>query len=132
VRALELGPERRTPPRPRDVSLSGLAPHTPYYFRLDATASGQTVQGTVQQFKTLSLPPVVPRLSKLRLVRHRFRASKHGGVKVTYRDTVAARTTFRVYRKRGAKWQKPIDYHYGDTYTTKLLPEFSLLIDPLA
>jgi Uma2 family endonuclease len=39
---------------------------------------------------------------------------------------------FRVYRKRGAKWQKPIDYHYGDTYTTKLLPGFSLLIDPLA
>jgi Uma2 family endonuclease len=41
-------------------------------------------------------------------------------------------TAFRVYRKRGAKWQKPIDYRYGDTYTTKLLPGFSLLIDPLA
>ena len=40
--------------------------------------------------------------------------------------------TFRVYRKRGSKWQKPIEYHYGDTYTTKLLPGFSLLIDPLA
>jgi Uma2 family endonuclease len=39
---------------------------------------------------------------------------------------------FRVYRKRGSKWQKPIDFHYGDTYTTKLLPGFSLLIDPLA
>src|SRR5262249_30123059 len=39
---------------------------------------------------------------------------------------------FRVYRKRGSKWQKPIDYHYGDTYRTRLLPGFSLLIDPLA
>jgi Uma2 family endonuclease len=38
----------------------------------------------------------------------------------------------RVYRKRGSKWQKPIDFGYGETYTTKLLPEFSLLIDPLA
>ena len=34
--------------------------------------------------------------------------------------------------ERGVKWQKPIAYHYGDTYTTKLLPGFSLLIDPLA
>jgi Uma2 family endonuclease len=39
---------------------------------------------------------------------------------------------FRVCRKRGSKWQKPIDFGYGETYTTKLLPEFSLLIDPLA
>ena len=37
---------------------------------------------------------------------------------------------FRVYRKRGAKWQKPIDLRLGDTYTTRLLPGFSLLVNP--
>jgi Uma2 family endonuclease len=37
---------------------------------------------------------------------------------------------FRVYRKRGAKWQKPIDLHIGDTYTTRLLPGFVLAINP--
>jgi Uma2 family endonuclease len=39
---------------------------------------------------------------------------------------------FRVYRKRGGKWHKPIDLDLGDTYTTRLLPGFSLLINPEA
>jgi Uma2 family endonuclease len=37
---------------------------------------------------------------------------------------------FRVYRKRGGKWQKPIDLTLGATYMTRLLPGFSLLINP--
>jgi Uma2 family endonuclease len=37
---------------------------------------------------------------------------------------------FRVYRRRGGKWQKPIDLTHGATYTTRLLPGFSLLINP--
>jgi len=37
---------------------------------------------------------------------------------------------FRVYRRRGQKWQKPIDLGFGETYTTRLLPGFSLLINP--
>jgi Uma2 family endonuclease len=41
-------------------------------------------------------------------------------------------TTMRVYRRRGPRWQKPIDLRTGDSYTTRLLPGFSLLIDPLA
>ncbi len=36
----------------------------------------------------------------------------------------------RVYRKRGRVWQKPIDVALGATYTTRLLPEFSLIVDP--
>jgi Uma2 family endonuclease len=43
---------------------------------------------------------------------------------------VATRFLFRVYRRRGEKWQKPIDLKLGDTYTTRLLPGFSLLINP--
>jgi Uma2 family endonuclease len=35
-----------------------------------------------------------------------------------------------VYRRRGHRWQKPREYAYGTTYTTPLLPNFSLLIDP--
>ncbi len=42
------------------------------------------------------------------------------------------RPTLRVYRRRGTTWQRPIDLNAGETYTTKLLPGFSLLIDPLA
>jgi Uma2 family endonuclease len=40
------------------------------------------------------------------------------------------RPTMRVYRRHGAKWRSPIELSYGDTYTTKLLPGFQLLLDP--
>jgi Uma2 family endonuclease len=42
------------------------------------------------------------------------------------------RPTLRVYRRRGARWQRPLDVVPGETYTTKLLPEFVLLLDPHA
>jgi Uma2 family endonuclease len=39
----------------------------------------------------------------------------------------------RVYRRRGLRWQNPIDVSAGGTYTTpRLLPGFSLAIDPLS
>lgn len=34
-----------------------------------------------------------------------------------------------VYRRRGQRWQRPIRIAGGDTYTTKLLPGFSLVLD---
>jgi Uma2 family endonuclease len=34
-----------------------------------------------------------------------------------------------VYRRRGRRWQKPIEVPGGGTYTTRLLPGFSLLLD---
>lgn len=37
-----------------------------------------------------------------------------------------------VYRRRGARWQKPITVPFGETYTTKLLPDFALVVDPRA
>jgi Uma2 family endonuclease len=37
---------------------------------------------------------------------------------------------FRVYRRRGQKWQKPIDLGFGDPYATRLLPDFVLKIKP--
>ena len=42
------------------------------------------------------------------------------------------RPTLTVYRKRGGRWQRPIVVKAGATYTTKLLPEFALVLDPLA
>jgi Uma2 family endonuclease len=42
------------------------------------------------------------------------------------------RPTLRVYRRRGARWQKPIDLAFGDTYTTRLLPGFTLTVNPRA
>jgi Uma2 family endonuclease len=46
--------------------------------------------------------------------------------------TGADRPTLRVYRRRGRRWQRPIDVAPGETYTTRLLPDFELLLDPHA
>jgi hypothetical protein len=35
----------------------------------------------------------------------------------------------RVYRRHGRRWRH-LDLAYGDVYTTKLLPEFHLVLDP--
>ena len=41
----------------------------------------------------------------------------------------AARPTMRVFRRSGDGWDTQ-DVAFGETYTTPLLPEFSLLVDP--
>jgi Uma2 family endonuclease len=38
--------------------------------------------------------------------------------------------TLTVYRRYGRRWRKPIVLQYGDTYTTGMLPGFTLCIDP--
>jgi len=38
--------------------------------------------------------------------------------------------TLRVYRRRGQAWQRPIDVPFAGTYTTPLLPGFTLIVDP--
>jgi Uma2 family endonuclease len=40
------------------------------------------------------------------------------------------RPTLYVYRRRGDRWQQRIEINYGETYTTRLLPGFELLLDP--
>jgi Uma2 family endonuclease len=47
----------------------------------------------------------------------------HGG-------DVDSQFLFRVYRRRGQRWQKPLDLGIGATYTTPLLAGFSLTIKP--
>lgn len=47
-------------------------------------------------------------------------------------DADAGRWFLRVLRRRGPRWQKPIELKLGETYTTRLLPGFSLLLDPRA
>jgi Uma2 family endonuclease len=44
----------------------------------------------------------------------------------------AERPLFIAYRRYGRRWRRPLHLTYGDTYTTKLLPGFELLINPLA
>jgi Uma2 family endonuclease len=39
------------------------------------------------------------------------------------------RPTLRAYRRRGQRWLKPIDVAGGGTYTTRLLPDFQLIMD---
>ncbi|HTU92217.1 MAG TPA: Uma2 family endonuclease, partial [Gemmataceae bacterium] len=38
--------------------------------------------------------------------------------------------TLLVYRRRGQRWQRPIEVLSGERYTTRLLPGFSLRVDP--
>jgi Uma2 family endonuclease len=38
--------------------------------------------------------------------------------------------TMQVYRRRGRRWQRPIDVATGETYTTRLLPGFELTLAP--
>jgi Uma2 family endonuclease len=38
--------------------------------------------------------------------------------------------TMYVYRRRGRRWQRVLEIHYREIYTTKLLPGFELLLDP--
>jgi Uma2 family endonuclease len=44
----------------------------------------------------------------------------------------ARRPTLLVYRRRANRWQKRIEVGPGETYTTRLLPDFTLVIDPRA
>ncbi|HEY7429053.1 MAG TPA: Uma2 family endonuclease [Gemmataceae bacterium] len=41
----------------------------------------------------------------------------------------ADRPALTVHRRRGQHWQKPIDIASGGTYTTRLLPDFLLVLD---
>jgi hypothetical protein len=43
--------------------------------------------------------------------------------------TDADRPDLLVYRRRGARWQRPIIVAGGGTYTTRLLPDFALVLD---
>ena len=40
--------------------------------------------------------------------------------------------TMLVYRRRGRRWAARLTVRPGETYTTPILPEFSLVLDPLA
>jgi Uma2 family endonuclease len=42
----------------------------------------------------------------------------------------ADQPTLTVYRRRGRRWQRPINVPAGGTYTTRLLPDFVLVLDP--
>jgi Uma2 family endonuclease len=42
---------------------------------------------------------------------------------------IAAQPNFLVHRRHGRRWRN-LEFGYGETYTTRLLPGFSLLIDP--
>jgi Uma2 family endonuclease len=42
----------------------------------------------------------------------------------------ASRPTMLVYRRRGQRWQRVIEVNSGETYTTRLLPGFELVLDP--
>jgi Uma2 family endonuclease len=42
----------------------------------------------------------------------------------------ADQPTMTVFRRRGRSWQRPIAVAAGDPYTTRLLPGFTLILDP--
>ena len=95
-------------------SLSGLAPHTTYHYRLVVTNAVGTAVGSDQTFTTSAsvVPPLLlrpgarPEISGLKLSRSPFLAASHGaamasvktGSTVSYNDTLAATATFTVER----------------------------------
>jgi Uma2 family endonuclease len=42
------------------------------------------------------------------------------------------RPSLTVHRRRGARWQRPLEVAAGKSYTTPLLPGFTLVLDPHA
>jgi Uma2 family endonuclease len=42
----------------------------------------------------------------------------------------ADQPTMQVYRRRGRRWQRVIEVGFGAVYTTRLLPDFTLVLDP--
>jgi Uma2 family endonuclease len=48
------------------------------------------------------------------------------------RDESHDRPSMVVYRRRGRRWQKPIEVPAGGTYQTRFLPGFTLVLDPRA
>ncbi len=40
--------------------------------------------------------------------------------------------TMTVHRRHGRRWRSPITVRFGQTYTTKLLPDFELVLNPEA
>jgi Uma2 family endonuclease len=41
----------------------------------------------------------------------------------------AERPSMRVYRRGRGRWLKPLDFASGQSYTTKLLPDFEIILD---
>jgi hypothetical protein len=97
---------------PVALSISGLTPNTLYHFRLVVANAAGTAFGADQTFRTASTnaagpqAPQAPQISGLTLSPSKFAAAAHGaaissvrsGSTVSYRDTVAATTTFTVER----------------------------------
>jgi Uma2 family endonuclease len=42
----------------------------------------------------------------------------------------ADQPTMQVYRRRGQRWQRVIEVGFREVYTTRLLPDFTLVLDP--
>jgi CSLREA domain-containing protein len=95
------------------ATLTGLAPETTYHYRLVGVGPDGTSMGADRTFTTPAKPPpgggglpTRPLLSKLKLKPKKFRVSgkKPLGTKISYRDTLAAVTTFTVLKPaRGVK-----------------------------
>jgi CSLREA domain-containing protein len=73
-----------TQPTALSTSLSGLQPHTTYHFRVVATSPDGTTTSADMTFTTTRKPPKLSHL-KVKL--------SHGKATVSYRDSLAARTT---------------------------------------
>ncbi len=102
---------------PVSASISGLAPHTVYHFRLVVTNGAATEVGSDLTFTTASSitppppPSRKPRITGLKVSPSTLAPAAHGGAvtsvktgaTVSYDDTVAATTTFTVQRRAAGR-----------------------------
>jgi hypothetical protein len=123
---------------PLAATLAGLSPGTPYHFRLVVQNGVATTFGADQTFTTTALPkppPPKPVLARLALSPSRFPAAPSGasiarrrktGATVSYSDTQAGSTTFRVERavagvRKGRSCVKPSRSTRGRKRCTRLV-----------
>jgi CSLREA domain-containing protein len=88
-------------------SVTGLRPSTTYHYRFVATSADGSTASPDHVFTTASSPPgsgsgspPTPKLGKVLIRPSRFKAGsgKHRGTTITYTDSVAAKTTFAIFK----------------------------------
>jgi hypothetical protein len=94
-------------------ALTGLVPGATYFWQLSATTAAGSASTPILSFHTVSLP--VPVISGLRVQPgHVANSGRHARVTASYRDSLAGKTTFTLYRQRGHHLVRVRSFSHSD------------------